>query len=160
MNIVDKAFSLKQCSLFRELNLEQLLAIAEKMEERRLPPGKEVFSAGQEAYHMHLIVEGTVLLQHPKESTHSVRIDYDFFGEESLFTDLPRAYSAETTTSSLLLSLSRTLLLASIEECPSIGIHLLELFSSQITMRRKAQQQLSPHQDSDLRHKKQHLDPA
>ena len=59
----------------------------------------------------------------------------DFFGEESLFNNKPRAYEAFTPVDTHVFTLSRTNLYTIISECPSVAVGFLQVYTSALHFR-------------------------
>ncbi|MDR3623926.1 MAG: cyclic nucleotide-binding domain-containing protein [Chlamydiales bacterium] len=133
--LIDKAFALKTTNLFAELDLDLLLTIADKMGTSRFKEGEIIFPLLQDAHRMYLIVEGTVQIQDTNEHILAHLHQGDFFGDESLFNEKPRAYSAHSLTHTTLLTLSKIHLLTIISECPSVATTLLHAYTSYIGFR-------------------------
>lgn len=134
-SLIEKAFFLKKIPLFNELELELLLAIAEKLHEDDYDADEKIFGFGQVANRLYFIVRGTVKIFDEKSRLLAELNNDQYFGDESLFNERARAYSAICKTDTLLLSLSRSHLLSIISECPSVAISLLQLYSGQLQCR-------------------------
>lgn len=132
-SLIEKAFFLKKIRLFNELELELLLAIAEKLHEDDYDADEKIFSIGQVANRIYLIVEGQVEILDEKSKGLTKLKSGHYFGDESLFNEQPRAYSAICKTDSVLLSLSRSHLLSIISECPSVAVSLLQAYAKKLT---------------------------
>jgi len=115
--------------LFSELDLEVLLAVAEKLHEDEYDKDEKVFIPGQVANRIYLIASGTVQIQNEKMQPICELHGGDYFGDESIFNDRARGYAATCKTDSLLLTLSRSHLLSIISECPSVAVTLLQSYS-------------------------------
>src|SRR3982750_380327 len=101
-SLIEKAFFLKKMRLFSELDLEILLAIAEKLHEDEYEKDEKVFTPGQVANRIYLIAEGTVqVLDEQKKSLCELHAG-DYFGDESLFNEQPRSYATVCRTDALL----------------------------------------------------------
>ncbi len=137
LNLIDKAFLLKKTSLFGSLDLDLLLTIADRLELITYRKSEKVFQLDEDAHRMYLIVEGVVLIQDKEGNALAELIDSDFFGDESLFHERPRAYDAICETSLTLLALSRSHLLSIIAECPTVAIALLESYTRGTEFRKR-----------------------
>lgn len=135
VTLIDKAFLLKRTPLFGSLNLDLLLAIADKLGVTFFNPGDLVFAADEEANRMYFIIKGTVEIKDPLSKSSVALRNGSFFGEESLFNDKPRAYQAISLAESSLLTLSRTNLYAIISECPSVAVGFLQVYASAVPCR-------------------------
>src|SRR5690606_27775419 len=123
-SLIEKAFFLKKSRLFNELDLEILLAIAEKLHEDDYDKDEKVFTPGQVANRIYLIAEGHVQIYDEQRRLLSELHVGDYFGDESLFNEQPRSYSAICKTDTVFLTLSRSQLLSIISECPSVAVTL------------------------------------
>lgn len=128
-SLIEKALFLKKLRLFNELELESLLAIAEKLHEDEYDAGEKVFAVGQVANRIYLIATGSVQLFDDRMKPLADLGAPDYFGDESLFNEHPRAYSATCKTDGIILSLSRSHLLSIISECPSVAVSLLQSYA-------------------------------
>jgi signal-transduction protein with cAMP-binding, CBS, and nucleotidyltransferase domain len=129
--LIEKAFFLKKIDPFAELDLETLLAIADKLHEDEYDPKEQIFSPGKVANRLYLIVKGAVQIQNQNLQNLIQLYHYDFFGEESLFNQHPRSYFATCITESLFFTLSKSHLRSIISECPSVSIALLQRYTTQ-----------------------------
>ncbi|MCB1181663.1 MAG: cyclic nucleotide-binding domain-containing protein [Chlamydiia bacterium] len=135
INLIDKAFLLKTTHLFGNLDLDLLLIISDKMEMVSHKKGSYIFRKGHDATKMYLVTEGTIeILNFNGEQLALVNVG-DFFGDESIFNERPRAYDAKCKTDVTVLNLSRSHLLSIISECPSVAIQLLEVYTRPINFR-------------------------
>jgi len=134
-SLIEKAFFLKKVKLFSELDFELLLALAEKLHDDDYDPNEKVFSAGQVANRIYLVAQGTVQIFDDRMKLLSELGTGEFFGDESLFNDDPRAYTAVCKTDALLLTLSRSHLLSVISECPSVAVALLQAYAGALPCR-------------------------
>lgn len=119
IGLIDKAFLLKKTPLFQNVDLDSIIAAADKLGLADWDPNEVIFNEGDEATRMYFIAKGEVDCGGQRLSTP------DFFGDEALFNDRPRAYRAKAVTDTLLLTLSKTNLLTIISECPQVAIGLL-----------------------------------
>ncbi len=136
-SLIEKAFFLKKVRLFSELDLELLLAIAEKLHEDDYDANEKIFSAGQVANRIYLIAKGTVQILTERMKPLVELSLGDYFGDESLFNDQPRTYAAVCKTDALFLTLSRSHLLSILSECPSVAVALLQSYSHELPCRHK-----------------------
>lgn len=136
-SLIEKAFFLKKLRLFSELDLEILLAIAEKLHEDDYDKEEKVFTPGQVANRIYFIAEGSVQIFDEHRKLLSELNAGDYFGDESLFNEQPRGYAAICKTDTLFLTLSRSHLLSIISECPSVAVTLLQSYSQQLACRHK-----------------------
>ncbi len=134
-SLIEKAFFLKKMRLFSDLDLEILLAIAEKLHEDQYDKEERVFTPGQVANRIYLIVTGGVEILDAQRRHLTDLGPSDAFGDESLFNELPRGYFAICKADTLFLTLSRSHLLSLISECPSVAVTLLQAYSQQLPCR-------------------------
>jgi CRP-like cAMP-binding protein len=134
-SLIEKAFFLKKTRLFSDLDLEILLAIAEKLHEDEYDKDEKVFTPGQVANRIYLIVSGTVQIFDAERRFLVELASGEYFGDESLFNEQPRGYMASCKTDTLFLTLSRSHLLSIISECPSVAVTLLQTYSQQLPCR-------------------------
>lgn len=121
--------------LFNELDLEILLAVAEKLHEDDYDKDEKVFTPGQVANRIYLIAEGTVQVRDEHRKVLSELHAGDYFGDESLFNEQPRGYAAVCKTDAILFTISRSHLLSIISECPSVAVTLLQSYSQLLPCR-------------------------
>lgn len=134
-SLIEKAFFLKKTRLFSDLDLEMLLAVAEKLHEDEYDQDEKVFTPLQVANRIYLIASGSVQIYDP-EGKPSVELTIgDFFGDESLFNEQSRGYSAVCKKDTLFFTLSRSHLLSIISECPSVAVTLLQAYATQLPCR-------------------------
>ena len=127
LNLIEKAFFLKKVSIFQDLDLDFLLAISDKVHQDIYDKGEVVFSQGQIGNTFYLVAKGEVSLTNPSHvKTVKTR---DFFGDESLFNENPRAYKAICDTDSILLFLSRSDFMSILSECPNVAVALLKHYT-------------------------------
>lgn len=138
LSLIEKAFFLKKTRIFSDLDLDLLLAIADKLSQDLYDKEEKIFSVNQVANRMYLIAQGRVKILDADGKELALLSTPDFFGDESLFNEKPRTYSAVCQTDSLILTLSRSNLMTIISECPSVATSLLQCYSQPLTCRQKA----------------------
>ena len=136
LTLIDKAFILKKTPLFESLDLDLLLPIADKLTLLHFDTGDNIFSINDDAKRMYFIAKGTVEILSQEKQMISILEEDDFFGDEAIFSEKPRAYHAFSKKDSTLLALSRTNLLTIISESPSVAISLLQIYASLIPFRK------------------------
>lgn len=134
-NLIDKAFLLKRTPLFSTLDLDLLLSIADKLSSVDYDPGDYVFLLKEEANRMYFIFKGQVEIRLTPSKPFFTLKNGDFFGEESLFSNLPRSYEALCPIDTHLLTLSRTNLYSIISECPAVALGFLQIYTSAMQFR-------------------------
>lgn len=133
--LIDKAFLLKRTPLFSALDLDLLLGIADKLSSVDYDRGDFVFFPNEEANRMYFIFRGEVEIRVNPPKPYLTLKSGDFFGEESLFNNQPRAYEALCPIETHLLTLSRTNLYTIISECPSVALGFLQVYTPAMKFR-------------------------
>jgi len=136
-NLIEKAFALKQTSLFENLDLEMLLAIGDRMGIVSFNEGDKIFYLDQEDNNMYVIVEGEVEVRDHDQRIITTLSKGDFFGDESIFNGQTRCYEVISKGRTLLMMITRTTLLTVMSENPSIAITLLQEYASTTTFRKR-----------------------
>ena len=101
---------LKKIHLFQGLDDEELLAIAEKLDEAQYPAGGVIFEQDKKAESFYLIYGGSVRItrrQDGKKIELAVLVKYDYFGELALVSKRRRSATATAPLDTSLLVLSR-----------------------------------------------------
>jgi len=129
LSLVEKAFFLKKHILFNDLDLDLLLVIADKLIQDEYDENEKVFAINQVANRMYFILSGKVEIVSEDGRKVSL-IPNEYFGEESLFNDLPRSYEAVSVENTVFLTLSRTNLMTIISECPLLAVSFLEKYTA------------------------------
>jgi len=135
LTLIDKAFLLKRTPLFSALDLDLLLTIADKLGTVIFEPNDSAFFIDEEANRMYFIIQGQVDIRSADQNVIAKLTAGDFFGEESLFSNKLRSYSAFIPVETHLLTLSRTNLYSIISECPSVAIGFLQVYTSMMPHR-------------------------
>src|SRR3990172_10223913 len=135
LSLIEKAFFLKNTELFNDLDLDLLIAIADKMNQDIYDINEKVFDINQIGNKLYLIAQGSVNILNEKNEIIKELKQNDFFGDESLFNELPRSYKATCSDNCLFLTINKTNLLTIISECPSVAVSLLNSYSKTIPCR-------------------------
>lgn len=101
---------LDRIHLFHGLSLDDLEAIALKLQQRETPADTLIFERGAKPDGFYLIYKGKVKVTRPREKGEdflAILSAGDYFGEEALFENRNRSASIRTLEDSLLLFLSR-----------------------------------------------------
>jgi len=138
-SLIQKAFFLKKVKPFSDLDLNLLLAVADKLHYDEYDQKERVFAVNQAANRMYIIVDGIVEILDSSMRTRWELTETDFFGDESLFNEQPRHYTAICKQDTQLLALSRSHLLSVISECPSVAVSLLQIYAQELPCRFKPQ---------------------
>ena len=129
LSLIEKAFFLKNTTLFNDLDLDLLIAIADKMHQDIYEKDEKVFEINQIANRMYFIVKGSIRILDENLKIIKLLQSNDFFGDESLFNEKPRTYNVNCFEDTLFLSISKTNLFNIISGCPSVAISLLNTYS-------------------------------
>jgi len=133
LSLIEKALFLKKCELFQELDLDIILAIAEKTEFREFHDREVVFQEGQEAHRLFIVVSGAI-----SADGMTIIEPCDYFGEEALFSQSTRHYSATAYRSTGLLAISRSHLDEILLECPQVALAMIRAFAEVTPFRERA----------------------
>ncbi len=130
-SLIEKAFFLKQISLFEDLDLDILLAVSDKVEDIEAPSGSYLFKIDQEATHLFFLVSGTVdILNHQEKRISTLSEKGEMLGDESIFNDRDREYSILCSLNTKFIALSKSHIFALLSENPSVCAKLLNIYSS------------------------------
>ncbi len=135
LNLIEKTFLLKKTPPFTSLELNLLLPIADKLVAAAFGKGETIFQCNETAHRMYLIAEGIVEVYSPEGQLMANLYSNDFFGDESLFSGIPRGYTAVSKTETQLLALSETHLLTIISECPDVALGFLQVYTATMRFR-------------------------
>jgi CRP/FNR family cyclic AMP-dependent transcriptional regulator len=133
--LIEKAFILKKSPLFAGIDLDLLLSLADKATLGRFEAEEIIFGHAQEGSRLYIVAEGRVALTGKEDLFISEIRGTDFFGDEALFNDRPRGYSAVALENVLLVSLSKTHLMGFMNECPAALINLMQIWASRTDLR-------------------------
>lgn len=135
LTLIDRAFFLKRLPLFSMLDLDILLAIADKLNIVAFESDQTIFGINEDAYRMYFVVKGLVEIRDSHDGVLAELGPEEFFGEESLFSEKPRAYSATSKAETTVLALSKTNLMTIISECPAVAVSMLQAYCRQTQFR-------------------------
>ena len=141
LTLVEKAFFLKKTELFSELDLDLLLAISDKAEERFFRPQGTIFSLNQEAHKLYIILDGCVSITDKQGKMIASLKPHDYFGDEALISNKLRGYLAMATEKTHLLTISRTHCFEIMLESPQIAISLLRAYASALPFRKRKEEE-------------------
>ena len=137
LSLIEKAFFLKKLKLFNELDLDLLLAVADKLHHDEYEQNERIFAYNQTANRIYFIVQGSIKIFDKDMRFLATLTNGDYFGDESIFNEQSRNYTAICKTDSLLLTLSKSHFLSMISESPSIAVALLQIYAQQLPCRIK-----------------------
>lgn len=135
--LIEKAFFLKKTEIFSELDLDLLLAIGDKAETRVCEDKELIFCLNQDAHRLYFILDGRVKVEDADGRAISHLKTQDFFGDESLFNQEPRGYSAFAQGKTVLLTISRTHLSEIILECPQVALGIIRAYAAVTQFRKR-----------------------
>ncbi len=137
MTLIDKTFLLKKTPLFRALTLEMLLPIADKLVQVSFDAGDVIFNVDDEAHRMYFLIDGAVEVRGRNGNLLALLQNESFFGDEALFNDSRRGYSAHALADSEIVTLSQTNLFTIISEYPSVALGFLSVYATALPDRAK-----------------------
>jgi uncharacterized membrane protein len=133
---MDAAEMLARTTLFDDLSPEDVADLAEHLTRRRFAAGATICTKGASGNSMYLVAEGTVAIYLPGEGLSKVPLKQvtfgQFFGELSLFDDMPRSATAQAVDDCEVLELARDDLHEQIKRRPAIAITLLAELSHRL----------------------------
>ena len=129
LTLIDKAFFLKKTPMFSSLELDLLLPIADKLIIIDFEANEVVFDLGEQAFNMYIIGEGKVSIRDASKQEIALLEIGEVFGDESIFSGLPREYQAICKVPTYLLTLTQADLLAIIHEYPKVATGFIEMFT-------------------------------
>ncbi len=147
LSLIEIAFFLKRLKIFNDLDLDLLIAIAEKANQDIYDSNEKVFSISQRPMRIYLIAKGSVAIYGPEKKLIASLKEEDFFGDESLFNERARSYHAVCESKTLFITLSKTNLLNIISECPTVAIAILNLYAKKIHCRHEQPAAASQHEN-------------
>lgn len=106
MLLVEKVLALKSSSIFGNLPEQELIDIANVMEEIELDNGEVIFNKGDFGDCLYIIKSGSVHI-HDNDHRFATLSDGEMFGELSLLDAEPRSASATAASECLLLKLKQ-----------------------------------------------------
>jgi CRP/FNR family cyclic AMP-dependent transcriptional regulator len=133
---MDKPQLLRAISLFEGLAENDLQSLADGLAERGARAGEMIFDQGDAATTMFIIAEGHVNIHLPGEKSRRISLKDitrgEYFGELSLFDQMPRSASALATTDVVLLELSAATLSSYLETRPSAALAILRVMTQRM----------------------------
>lgn len=120
MNTTEKALFLRHVKLFESLPSEILELIAEPLLEETIKAKRIIFSKGEEALKVYMVVSGTVSIE-GKNHVLNLIPQYGLFGELGILGNIPRVATAIAKTDVILLSIHKQEFLQLLEDIPEIS---------------------------------------
>lgn len=120
-----KPASLREISVFRNLDEAQHALLATRLSTERIPAGREVFRQGDRGDMLYVIARGTVTVNVQREGAEmeelvAVLQDGDYFGEIALIEDSPRTATIRTRTDCVFLTLPSDAFLDLLDRSPDL----------------------------------------
>ena len=128
---MDVAVRLQNAPAFGRLPTQQLVGLAEVLEEVRLEAGDAVFAEGDEGDGIYFVYEGAVELRRGDESIGRTGPG-EFFGELSTLDGVPRTLAARAGEPTVVLRLDREELLALMESQPALAIGMSQFLCMRV----------------------------
>jgi CRP-like cAMP-binding protein len=125
------AVQLQGVPAFGRLSTQQLVNLAETLQEARFAAGELIFAEGDEGDGLYIVLAGEVELTLGSAALERIGPGA-FFGELSTLDGVPRSTAARACEETRLLRLAREDLLALMEEAPALGIGLGQLLSLRV----------------------------
>ncbi len=125
------AVQLQGVPAFGRLSTQQLVNLAETLQEARYAAGELIFAEGDEGDGLYIVLAGEVELTLGSAALERIGPGA-FFGELSTLDGVPRSTAARACEETRLLRLAREDLLALMEEAPALGIGLGQLLSLRV----------------------------
>jgi ATP-binding cassette, subfamily B, bacterial len=117
--------SLREISIFRNLDEAQHILLAARLSTERIPAGREVFRQGDRGDALYVIARGTVTVTVQREGSEAEELlavlqDGDYFGEIALIEDSPRTATIRTRTDCVFLTLPSDAFLDLLDSSPDL----------------------------------------
>ncbi len=128
---MDVAVRLQGAPAFGRLPTQELMGLAEVLEEIRFEPGATVYREGDEPDGLYFVYEGEAVLF--RDGVETARVGPgNFFGELSTLDGVPRSFEVRIDSTTTLLRLEREELLALMELDPALGIGLSQFLCARV----------------------------
>ena len=134
VDLFQRIVFLKNTSIFREVNTDDLRFVADMLEEEPCFSGDTIFEKNDQGDCMYIVISGEVGI-----TLDAARSDYvatmkqgDCFGEMNLIDDLPRSATAVVLDDGLLLKLGKQKLRGLILSYPELGLGMLKALSMRL----------------------------
>ena len=133
---MDDTTRVRSIPLFEDLEEDDLVALAAALEPRSFRAGTMIFSQGDVGSAMYIVQSGDVNIHLPGEKSQRISLKDisrgEYFGELSLFDDLPRSASALATSNAVLLELQRETLENYLDRRPRAAMAILRTMSARL----------------------------
>jgi CRP-like cAMP-binding protein len=137
LDLVERIFCLRRTFGLRNSHIDELAEIAKTADEKRYFPGTRLWSAGDPADHVVLIVRGMVEGKTP-EGAHFRVGPGDILGQLDTVARVPRWFDAVVTEPLVALELSGELIVDVLEDQPELGFDFLRMLARTLLSLREA----------------------
>ena len=131
LSIMEKIIYLKKVQLFEDITGEELLAISKIANEKSIEPNDIIFAEGSQQSGLHIIISGKVEISKNSSGHKEVLIllgSSEYFGELSLFVDMPHTATAMALEKTTCLIIDREPFLDLVYEQPTVAIGIIKVF--------------------------------
>ncbi|MBT9587665.1 cyclic nucleotide-binding domain-containing protein [bacterium] len=133
---VERLLVLRKVPLFAQMNLEQLVAIDQRLEEVEYLAGEVVFEEGQLGAELYILLDGLVKIVKAMGTTQELvltRLEgVNYFGEMAILDDEPRSASVVVERNSRLLVLKGEQLKDLVEQMPEMAFEIIKVLTARI----------------------------
>jgi len=146
LSTIERVIFLKEVPFFSEMTIGQIRALAGIAEEVHYEDDQVIFREGEAGGTLYVIVSGRVAIEHQAESSSGsvARLATlearQYFGESSIFDELPRSASAIAVGPTHLLSIRKEPLVALVQTDPTLALELIRVLSLRL---RQANEQVA-----------------
>lgn len=133
---MDSTGLLRSIPLFEGLSEDDLVALSGALVPRHFRAGTMIFEQGDSGTAMYIVESGDVNIHLPGERSNRISLKDiargEYFGELSLFDDLPRSASALATSNAVLFELQRETLETYLDRRPRAAMAILRTMSERL----------------------------
>lgn len=129
--VMDIAVRLQAAPAFDRLGTQQVMALAEVMQEQKVPQGERVYGIGDEAIGLYFLLEGDVELRRDGVVLEHA-VAGSIFGEIASLDGVPHSADAIACADSQVLRLDREDLMPLLEQSPALAIGLAQRLATRI----------------------------
>jgi hypothetical protein len=133
---VERLLVLRKVPLFAQMNLEQLVAIDQRLEEVEYLSGEVVFEEGQLGAELYILLDGSVKIVKARGSGQELLLTrlegVNYFGEMAILDDEPRSASVVVERNSRLLVLKGEQLKDLVEQMPEMAFEIIKVLTARI----------------------------
>jgi CRP-like cAMP-binding protein len=136
LSTIERIIFLKEVPFFEGMTVEQLKILATVCEEQRFAPDTRIISQGDSGGTLYVIINGKVGIEQEKRSRYSARVATlgarSYFGEISLFHEIPHTAHAIALDETFTLKLRREPLIALARQYPELSLELIRVLSQRL----------------------------